>query len=71
MVLFFCSCEFNFLRLRNAVIVPQMAGCLHAEGATIFVTEPPGERGDINAALDADRCEQVAKNHGCYHALMS
>ena len=47
------------LRLRDAVLAPQVAVGFHCQRAAVFVSEPAGDGRNVHAAFDAARCEQV------------
>src|ERR1019366_2139543 len=51
----------NFSRSRLAVLVAKMPVNSHRQRAAVSMTEPATHRGNIHAALNADRCEEMAQ----------
>ena len=57
----YCETETYSLRLRETMILPQMAVGLHAQGTAVFMSEPARDSRNIYAALDANRRENMTK----------
>ena len=51
--------EAHALRLRDAVLAPQMAVGFHCQRAAVFMSEPARNSRNIHAAFDAARREQM------------
>ena len=54
-----CRCECDALRLRNAVLAPQVAVRFHCQRASIFVPKPTRNGRNVHAAFDAARRKQM------------